>query len=243
MCKPTSDTFVIPITPDPRWAKEFWHSLVPLKEQIIDHPIFVKAAEGRLSISTIKRALIGFYPLVEAFPKFMALNLAKTDRTIPGHVISRQWLIHNIAVEASHADWWCNWAVGLGCSKSSLDAASQNGDYATLNSYLWRVNTKCSLVEGIAATNLAIEWPTGEWAKRLSKHANSVISGGTANRKQTLRWLRAHAAYDDLHPYEAMELIKQLACDPITRKRALIAARHSMEYYLKALNACLTNDS
>jgi pyrroloquinoline quinone (PQQ) biosynthesis protein C len=54
-----------------------------------------------------------------------------------------------------------------------------------------------------------------------------------------MAWLRAHAHYDDAHPYEAMELVKKLCGDDIVlQQRAFAAAQRGMEYYLLALDEC-----
>jgi pyrroloquinoline quinone (PQQ) biosynthesis protein C len=54
-----------------------------------------------------------------------------------------------------------------------------------------------------------------------------------------LAWLRAHAHYDDVHPYEAMELIKRLCDhDPRMQQKALQAAEQGLAYYELALDAC-----
>ena len=57
--------------------------------------------------------------------------------------------------------------------------------------------------------------------------------------KRSLAWLRAHAHYDDLHPYEAMELIKRLCADqPELQQKAFLAAKEGLEYYALALDEC-----
>jgi len=56
--------------------------------------------------------------------------------------------------------------------------------------------------------------------------------------KRTMAWLRAHAHYDDEHPHEAMELVKQLCVTETQQQRAFVAAERGMEYYLLALDDC-----
>jgi pyrroloquinoline quinone (PQQ) biosynthesis protein C len=54
-----------------------------------------------------------------------------------------------------------------------------------------------------------------------------------------MAWLRAHAHYDDAHPYEAMELVKRLCGhNKSLQEKSFAAARRGMEYYLLALDAC-----
>ena len=81
-------------------------------------------------------------------------------------------------------------------------------------SLLWHTNTTGSLAECLAATNLAIEWATGDWSVQVYKGIHAYLDQPEVNiNKRSLAWLRAHAHYDDLHPYEAMELIKRLCAD------------------------------
>lgn len=233
--------FRLGITPNAKWAQRFWDDLTPLKERIVNHRLFREADAGALSIESIRKALICFYPLIESFPKFMALNLAKTRPLLPGHAQARGWLIENIAVEESHADWWMNWAKACGCTQEELDEPKPNLYVDALNNYLWQVNLRASLVEGIAATNLAVEWPTGEWAKVVIGGVKGWTKYGISLDERALQWLQAHASYDDKHGDEAMELIKLCVTTVETQNEAFTAAKRSMEYYLLGLDHCLAD--
>ena len=110
-----------------------------------------------------------------------------------------------------------------------------------VNNYLWDMGRSASLEEGIAATNLAIEWATGEWSQHVVKGMKAYAEAGIAEvNRHTMAWLRAHASYDDDHPHEAMELIKRIARTPEAQQRALVAARRGLQYYLLALHECYT---
>ena len=57
-----------------------------------------------------------------------------------------------------------------------------------------------------------------------------------------MRWLRAHAHYDDSHPWEALEIVASiLGADPAPREIAGIRAaiRRSYEYMRITLDDCL----
>lgn len=64
-----------------------------------------------------------------------------------------------------------------------------------------------SLAAGLAATNFAIEGVTGEWAYSVYDSAVYRESFDPSHRTRSLRWLELHAAYDDAHPWEALEII------------------------------------
>ncbi len=230
----------IEITQHPEWAQGFWDSLVLFKDQVVHHIFFEELKDGTLSLGRARKGLIDFYPLVENFPKYMALNLAKAEsRTDDAHRKAKHWIMQNMRVEQKHADWWCDWAECIGLSREILDQAQPSALMDAINYYLWAVNTRGTLVEGIAATNLAVEWATGEWTQRIIAGVESYAARGLAViNEKTMSWLKAHASYDDLHPYEAMELIKMLARTEEDQAKAFIAARRAMEYYMIALNDC-----
>jgi pyrroloquinoline quinone (PQQ) biosynthesis protein C len=229
------------ITPHSAWSQVFWDELVPMKDSVVNHPFLLQSARGELPIEQCRRGLIQFYCIVENFPKYMALNLAKTTPAQrPGHAEAKSWLIQNIYVERSHADMWREWAEGFGCSAEELDLTPPGPAIDALHGYLWRVGTHGGLAEGIGATNLAVEWPTGEWSPRLRDAARIYGERGEARvTPRSLAWLKAHAEYDDHHPYEAMELIKRCALTEDDRQAALDATKRALEYYWLALDEAL----
>lgn len=230
----------VDITPHPAWAEKFWNDLVPLKDAIARHPLFEEMAAGNLSPARFGLALLYFYPLVGNFPNY-SLTLAKTrDVSQPGILAARDWLMGNIRIEQRHLYWYRDWAAGFGISGEQLDSVCPPAAMDAVNHYLWNINQRASVAEGIAATNLAIEWATGDRTRSVVKGMRCYAERGEANiDRRTMAWLRAHAHYDDAHPYEAMELVKRLCgSDTGQQAHAFAAARRGMEYYLLALDAC-----
>lgn len=227
-------------TPHTGWALEFWNRLEPLKDRIARHPLFEDMAAGDLSLSRFRHALLNFYPLVGNFPHYMSLTLAKANViTEPGMLDARDWLINNISIEQRHLYWYRDWAKGFGISDSQLDSVTPPAAMDAVNHYLWHMNQRGSVAEGIAATNLAIEWATGDWTMAVVKGMRAYAERGEASiDKRSMAWLRAHAHYDDEHPHEAMELIKQLCTSEKSQQQAFAAAIRGMEYYLLALDDC-----
>ncbi|MDP2226014.1 MAG: iron-containing redox enzyme family protein [Moraxellaceae bacterium] len=230
----------VELTPHPVWAQAFWERLVPLKDQIASHVLFAEMGAGNLSLERFRRALLNFYPLVGNFPHYMALTLAKTvDITQPGMLASRDWLINNIRIEQRHLYWYRDWATGFGISPAALDTVRPPAAMDAVNHYLWNTNTRGTVAEGLAATNLAIEWATGDWTVSVVSGMKKYAARGEATiDRRTMAWLRAHAHYDDAHPHEAMELIKQLCVSEAQQAQAFAAAERGMEYYLLALDDC-----
>ncbi|MZR61631.1 TenA family transcriptional regulator [Alcanivorax sp. DP30] len=228
------------ITEHSPWAQQFWDELVPIKDKVVHHPLFEEMGSGSLSLPRFRSALLNFYPLVENFPKYMGLNLAKTrPGRLPGHEEAKNWLIGNIKIEQRHAYWYQDWAMGFGLTLRELEFVDPPAAMDAVNHYLWSMGRESSLEEGIAATNLAIEWATGEWSQSVVKGMKAYEEQGVATiNRHSMAWLRAHASYDDDHPHEAMELVKLICVDEGGRERAFKAATKGLEYYLHALDYC-----
>ncbi|ANF81616.1 TENA/THI-4 domain protein [Acinetobacter sp. NCu2D-2] len=237
---------VLEITAHEAWSQKFWDDLTPSKDRISQHPFFKAMADGSLSVESFRYALTNFYPLVAHFPSYMGLALSKaTAFHLPGVTETRDWLIQNIKVEERHLDWYRDWAAGFGVDVQSLDEIEPPPAMNAVNHFLWNINTRGSLVECLAATNLAIEWATGDWSCQVYAGIEKYKLHPEVNvDKRTLAWLRAHAHYDDLHPYEAMELIKRLCGDNTElQKKAFHAAKTGLAYYELALDECLKMQS
>lgn len=231
----------IALTPHPAWAQDFWDQLIPYKERISRHPLFEAMAAGSLPLPHFRHALLNFYPLVGNFPHYMGLTLAKAyESHVSGVLETRDWLINNIKIEQRHLYWYRDWAMGFGLSAHELDTVTPPAAMDAINHYLWHINQRGSIAEGLAATNLAIEWATGDWTQSVVRGMRIYAARGEACiDKRSMAWLRAHAHYDDAHPYEAMELVKQLCGhNHALQQRAFAAARRGMEYYLLALDTC-----
>lgn len=229
------------ITAHSAWSQAFWDQLTPAKNRVSEHPVFKGMADGTLTLACFRHALLNFAPLVMHFPSYMAMSLSKAvGFNQPGITESRNWLIQNIKVEERHLIWYRDWAMGFGLTEHALNEVCPPPAMNAVNHYLWSINHRGSLAEGIAATNLAIEWATGDWSKQVYKGIQVYQDHpGIEISKRTLAWLRAHSMYDDLHPYEAMELIKRLCDhDPVLQQKALHAAQQGLAYYELALDDC-----
>jgi len=228
-------------TPHPDWMIEMLTFLEPYEERVVNSRIFGDVASGNLSERLSQGATISFYPLVESFPQFLALNLAK----VPGGNSERNrdtrcWLISNIQQERLHARWWrqLGQTFGLPAERFGEDITPAP-EIEAINNYLWRVCTHGTLSESIAAANYAVEGPTGRWTKRVRegfrKHRFVEKIEVT---KSGLEWIEAHASYDDAHPIEALEIIKWFATTREEQEKVRRAAMRALEYYELALEAC-----
>jgi pyrroloquinoline quinone (PQQ) biosynthesis protein C len=231
---------MINITPHSKWVENFLDYLQPYQQRILSTGIFDAVSRKRVTKSLSKGATIDFYPLIESFPQYLALNLTKVPAgNSEWNNKTRDWLIINIHQERLHAKWWRKMALRFGVSADDLNAASPSAEVDAINNYLWRICTYGSLPEAISAANFAVEGATGEWTKRVSEglrrhpHIEDIDL-----REQDLEWINAHATYDDKHPAEALEIIKAFATTEEDQEKVKQAAKRALEYYALALDAC-----
>jgi pyrroloquinoline quinone (PQQ) biosynthesis protein C len=229
-------------TPQPEWMHNLLTDLSPYEDRVVNHLVFTMLRAGELPIPVLQKALINFYPLIESFPKYMALNLDKVPNCAGSpHDETRAWLTTNIRQERRHAKWWRDFAKGFGVDVEAFRVAVRPpAEMDCINNYLWRVCTRDSLHEGLAASNYAVEGPTGAWTKNV-RDGFELYRGrpGVDINDQTLAWPNAHALYDDAHPYEAIEIIKAYATSPESRESVKFAAMRTLEYYAMALDSLL----
>lgn len=228
-------------TPHPDWVIAFREFIKPYERRVTDSQIFKDLSRGRLTRRRLEGGLINFYPLIESFPKYMALSLAKVPAgNAPWNRKARYWLITNINQERIHTSWWKQWACGSGIAPSTFDKEIYPPpEMDALNNYLWRVCTYGSLAEAISAANFAVEGPTGVWTRAVAAGLERQYRGdGTADAGKTLEWVTGHARYDDRHPEEALEIIKAFAGTEEEQEKVRQAAKRSLEYYAMSLEAC-----
>src|ERR1700680_4034350 len=139
----------IEITPHPHWVEDLLDHLKPYQYRLVTSDFFKAVADGRLTKKLSQGTTINFYPMVESFPQYLALNLAKVPAgNSEWNQKTRDWLITNISQERLHVTWWRNMARGFGVSAEVLDGQIQPPpEVDAINNYLWRVCTHGSLAE------------------------------------------------------------------------------------------------
>jgi pyrroloquinoline quinone (PQQ) biosynthesis protein C len=230
----------IKITEHPQWVNTFLEEAAPHEENIVDSDCFKKMAAGELSIDTFRGIMVCFNPLIENFPKYMALILPKVPAgDTPRNNMARAWLIQNLNIERLHAAWYRDWIWAFGVSREITNQEVHlPPEMDAVNNYLWKVCTYGTLPEAIAALNYAIEGPTGIWTKRVYKNINHYEKhDGVKITRKSLAWLNAHARYDDHHPDEALEIIKAFATTEEEQGKSIRAVKNGMSYYAMAAKA------
>lgn len=228
----------------PRWVQEIVAEVQGLKASVAGHRLFRQMRDAVLPPRAGANFFIRVWPVIEQFPQYMGRNLAKLQFGEPGHDLARAFLTRNVRVEQSHADYWVAWAEAGGVSREALLRGSAAAASAALSHWCWYVCDRGSLAEAVAATNYAIEGVTGEWAELICSSDRYAGSLPEEKRKAGMRWLRAHARYDDSHPWEALEIVASiLGAQPGPRDVASVhaAIRRSYDYMRITLDDCLAD--
>ena len=128
----------IQLTEHPAWAENFLKELKPYEKNIVNGDCFEGMASGTLNINTFRGIMVSFIPLVENFPKYMALILPKVP---PGDTfrnnMARTWLIRNLNIERLHAAWYRDWIWAFGVSRSIMEAEVHlSPETNVINNYL-----------------------------------------------------------------------------------------------------------
>jgi pyrroloquinoline quinone (PQQ) biosynthesis protein C len=224
-------------TPHPSWLDDMIARHLPVWERVANHEVFRLTAEGEFPERTWRNIILEFWCVVEAFPKYMGLTLAKTTfGRSPRDYLARDWLIGNIRIESMHAAWYLDWAHAHDISEAQLLAHRPGPEIAALHEWLFSIAHRGSLAQAIGAINYAMEGTTGIWSRRVYS-AFERRYANTPDATRSLAWLRAHAKYDDMHPIEALEIVK-MSAHPHELEEVGSSMLRSLELFARALEAC-----
>lgn len=226
----------------PLWIREIVGDVQGARASATGHRLYRQMRDAVLPPYAAANFLIRVWPVIEQFPQYMGRNLAKLQFGRPGHDLARIFLTRNVRVEQNHANYWVAWAEASGVSYEVLLRGSEAAPSAALAHWCWYICDRGSLAEAVAATNYAVEGATGEWAQLVCSSDRYAGSLPEDKRKSGMRWLRAHARYDDSHPWEALEIIATLlgACPSMREIHAVrVALQRSYDYMLLTLEDCM----
>lgn len=223
---------------EPTWIENMRAYVRPYWNGLVMGDLVSRAAAGRLSLEEMRGWMLQMYPVIHAFPKFLAEALIKVEDDF-----SRSFFIDNIRVERAHATHWMQMAEGFGIERKALLELAEGDrpvlrDVQSLTDWLWYVNCKGSLPEAVAATSFAIEGAIGDISKRVVEgfHFYDGCDGVSLNSR-TYKWFREHAHYDDQHPKVALQIVERYAQTPRAQTRAMFAAKRSLQLLEQALLA------
>ena len=109
----------------PVWLQRVVRETSLRKRRVVEHELFVLMRDAKLPLAAMQRFLVGVWPTIEQFPRFMSMNLKKAGYGEGAGVdMARRYLIHNIRVEQKHADHWVEWSRSAGLDLEDLKEGS-----------------------------------------------------------------------------------------------------------------------
>lgn len=228
------------LTGDTALSLRFTRAVQPSFDAVARHPYFAAFARD-LTLAQLHKGMLGFYPTVEAFPRFMAAILSRIEpRAEKRSNEARSWLMRNISVEEKHREWWVDAGEPLGLDEGHYLEHRPSAKMAAQSHFLFEMSHAAPIGEAVAAVNYAVEGATGVWAREMqSSFRTRLESLGLPATGRVVRWLDAHAQYDDIHPIEALEVVKIFCPGEAAMDRAAQAAVRSLDYYAMALDDAL----
>jgi pyrroloquinoline quinone (PQQ) biosynthesis protein C len=227
----------------PSWLQDVVVGTQAERCRVARHEAWQRMRDGTISREAHRNILVGFWPLIERFPQFLALNLLKTRHgRDEAQNAARAWLARNLRVEQKHAGWFLDWGHAFGIDRDAMLDGPRPVEMTLITDWSWRVCESGELAEAMAATNYAIEGVTGEWTPGVAHSAVYRAAIVRGDERSAMRWLDAHADYDDRHPWQALELIAALSGDdpgPARVQAIRAAITRSYELYALALDAAL----
>jgi len=205
----------------PRWLQDLIHESTERRLRVANHELWRQMADATIAPQAHRNLVVGFWPLVERFPQFLALNILKTSVcNDPGLNGARSWLAKNLQIEQRHAQWFLDWGEAFGTPRDEMLDGERPVEMTAITDWCWHVCQHGDLADAMAATNYAIEGLAGEWTQLVAHSQPYQAMIGDGDLKKGMRWLRVHADYDDAHPWEALNLIGLLVGpDPTPARR------------------------
>ncbi len=224
----------------PQWLQDVIGETEESGKAVANHEAWHLFSDGTVQPEQHHALLIGFWPLIEKFPHFLALSLLKCSYgRDPVVNTARSWLTRNIRVEQKHAEWYKDWAQSAGVPLDRLYDGPRPAAATAITDWCWYVCESGELAEAMAATNYAVEGVTGEWTRVIAASEKYKELFTESERRKAMRWIHAHATYDDSHPVEALGIIAGLVGqDPeqATVRRIKNAIQKSYDLYLLSLD-------
>jgi pyrroloquinoline quinone (PQQ) biosynthesis protein C len=220
-----------PLTANPSWVADMDHALEPLRHKILDTPVVVHASENRLIDGQIQNFLVAFYPIIRDFPQWLGLLLERSPAS------GRGFFEDNIRVERRHDAMWRAMGDGFGVPKERFRVPeAQLPAVQSFHGFLTQQCSRGPFAEAVAATNYAVEGV----AQKISEKALRGLGHNEKIGPRGRWWLEEHAKYDDEHPIQALEIIKECVARGDAPADVTRAARRSLELMEAAMLACYT---
>ncbi len=228
----------------PAWVQRVVEECEPSRARVARHELYRRIKDNEISPAAMRNFLVGVWPVIWQFPQYMAMSLCSVEQGVRGHEQARSYLIKNIRVENKHAELWAHWAEAHGVDMDELQNGERPAAAEALSHWCWHTCQRAELPIAMAATNYAIEGVTGDWSCFICSTDTYEEAFPPQGRKRAMQWLKAHAEYDDRHPWEALEIITAiLGANPGASviREVKSAIKKSYDYMRLTLDDCLAN--
>ena len=220
------------------WVAELNATLAPIQQAILDTPVIEDAAENRLVDAKIQNFLVAFYPIIRDFPHWLQVLLARS----PDY--GRAFFQDNIRVERRHEAMWRAMGAGFDVPEERFHGPEPMvPQVSAFHGYLTDMCRAAPFGAAVSATTYAVEGV----AQKTSDKALRGLSKNAKLGPKGRWWLEEHAKYDDEHPVQALEIVKQCvargespamvteaAVESLTLMRNAIVAAYAADIVLEA---------
>ena len=228
----------------PAWVQDVVQACEGLRQRVTRHELYRQMHTNTIDAGVMRRFLMNVWPVIWEFPQYMGMSLCHVEQGTPGHEEARSYLIKNMKVENTHAQLWTYWAEAHGISLHELQRGERSAAAEALSHWCWHTCHREPLVVAMAATNYAIEGATGDWACYICSSTSYEDGLPREYRHRAMRWLKAHAHYDDKHPWQALAIItKVLGPSPgsVDIRAVQRAIEKSYDYMCLTQEECLNS--
>ncbi len=226
----------------PQWVIDMIEETEHAARTVAAHEAWQAFSNGTIQLKQHQGLLYGFWPLIDRFPHFLALNLCKCPYGRNSTLnMARAWLIKNLRIEQRHAEWYKDWAESAGVPMDTFFDGPRSAPASALTDWCWHVSKSDDLAVAMAVIHYAVEGVTGRWTRLVGDSKAYRALFPEQVRKKALRWIDVHASYSETHPWAALDMTAGLIGPSPSRatvQRITDAVQNSYELYCHSLDAC-----
>ena len=189
----------VQVTPHPAWVAKMDAALDPTREAILNTRVIVDASENQLAEGMTQNFLVAFYPIIRDFPRWLEVLLGRSPPE------GENFFRDNIRVEKRHDAMWRAMGDGFKVPRERFQSPEPMiPQVQAFHGYLTEMCRGAAFGAAVSATNYAVEG----MAQKISAKALQGLSKNERIGPRGRWWLEEHAKYDDEHPIQALEIIK-----------------------------------
>jgi pyrroloquinoline-quinone synthase len=191
---------------------------------LLKHPFYQKWMAGELSLSTLQRYALQYYPHVTAFPRFVsAVHSHCENPTARRHLLENLLDEEGYPESTPHPQLWKNFGCGLGLKEQDFEVADIAPQAQNMVDCFEKL-TKSSYAKGLGALYA--------YESQIPEIATAKIKGlkerYNIEDPETLAFFKIHETADQYHSEACAQLLD------------LLSDKEKQEAYASAEEACLS---